>query len=180
MMLGFKINNHRRHDFQDLILEHMNALYNFAWRLTGNKEQAEDLVQEAALRGFKHFGKYESGTNFKAWMMTILRNIFINQYRKTTREPNKVSYEVIEDFVSLPDPRSAEEEIFGEHVQGALDQLPEELRTVVNLFYVEGLSYKEIAGVMQCPIGTVMSRLHMARQTLKARLAGFAEKGELL
>lgn len=164
-------------EYQELLLASMNSMFSLAYRMTRNYDDAKDLVQEAALRGLRFYGKFEWGTNFKAWILTILRNIFINQYRKNVREPAKVNYDDVESFVSLPAISGFAEEVFGEDVQKALDQMPEEMRTAVNLFYVEGLSYKEIAKVMDCPIGTVMSRLHMARQLLKKRLKTLAQKG---
>lgn len=157
-------------EFEEQILAHMNALYNFGYRLSGNAEEASDLVQEACLRAFRFYHQYEKGTNFKAWIFTILRNTFINQYRKEAKEPPKIDYDEIEGFVSVPQANRVEEEVFGESVQTALNRLPEELRTTIVLFYVEDLKYREIAKVMKCPIGTVMSRLFVARQLLKKHL----------
>ena len=166
----------KKKEYQELVLENMNSMYGLAYRMTQNHEDANDLVQEASLRGYRFFGKYEKGTNFKAWILTVLRNIFINQYRKRVKEPYKVNYDDVESFVSLPEISGFEEEVFGEDVQRSLDSMPEEMRTAINLFYVEGLSYKEIAGVMGCPVGTVMSRLHTARQLLKKKLSMLAKK----
>ena len=169
-------NEESKESFEDHLLEHLDSLYNFAYRLTRNREQAEDLVQEASLRGFKAYHKFAEGTNFKAWMFTILRNAYINEYRKRSREPVKVNYEEVESFVSLPEVTGFEEELFSEALQQSLGQLPEELRTTLMLFYVEELSYKEIAEVMKCPIGTVMSRLFMARQCMKKKMVLLAQK----
>ena len=166
----------KKAEYQELLLESMNSMYNLAYRLTMNKDDAADLVQEASLRGFRFFYQYESGTNFKGWILTIVRNLFINQYRKRVKEPNKVNYDDVQSFVSAPDLNGANEEIFGEHVQKAMDGLPEEMREVVTLFYVEGFSYKEIAEIVGCPLGTVMSRLHMAKQLLKKRIKLFAQR----
>jgi len=163
--------NDKKAEYQELILEHIDSMFNLGYRLTRNREEANDLVQEASLRGYRFYHKFEKGTNFKAWILTILRNIFINQYRKAVKEPPKSSYEVIENMVGAPELKGFEEEVFGEHLQLAVNSLPEELQSVITLFYVEGLSYKEIAKVMKCPIGTVMSRLFMARQLLKKQLA---------
>lgn len=162
--------------FEENLLKHVDSLYNFAYRMTQSREEAEDLVQEASLRGFKAYHRFVEGTNFKAWLFTILRNIYINDYRRRTREPVKVHYEDVEHFVGLPDMTGAVEEVFSETLQQSMNQMPEELRTVLTLFYVEDLSYKDIAGVMQCPVGTVMSRLFMARQTLKQKMARLAKK----
>lgn len=170
-------NKEFKESFEDNLLQHIDSLFNFAFRLTRNREQAEDLVQEASLRGFKAYHKFAEGTNFKAWMFTILRNTYINAYRKRSREPVKVNYEEVENFVSLPEVTGFEEELFSEVLQQSLDQLPEELRTTLMLFYVEGLSYKEISEVMKCPVGTVMSRLFMARQCMKKKMIQLAQNG---
>jgi RNA polymerase sigma-70 factor (ECF subfamily) len=163
--------------FEENLLEHMDSLYNFTYNLTRNREEAEDIIQEASLRGFKAYHKFAGGTNFKAWIFTIIRNIYINQYRKKSLEPLKVSYQEVENFISLPEFTGFEEELFSEVLQQSLNQLPEELRTTLLLFYVEELSYKEIAEVMKCPIGTVMSRLFMARQCMKKKMIQLAKKG---
>lgn len=163
--------NHRKQEFEELLLENMNTLYNVGYRLTLNHEEAKDLVQETSLRAYRFFHKFEQGTNFRGWACTILRNIFINQYRKKKKEPHKVDYDAVQSFVEVPQISGAEEEIFGESVQTSIDALPEDMRTAITLFYVEGFAYKEIARIMDCPIGTVMSRLHMARQLLKKKLS---------
>lgn len=165
-------------EFEEKVLEHIDSLYNLALRMTQNKQDAEDLVQEAVLRAYRFFHKFERGTNFKAWIMTILRNIYINQYRKRVKEPMKVEFEEVEDFISLPEISGAQEEIFSETIKPSIDRLPEELRTTITLFYVDGLSYKEIAKVMNCPVGTVMSRLYTARQVLKKHLCKVAKEEE--
>lgn len=156
--------------FEENLLKHLDSLYNFAYRFTRNRQEAEDLVQEASLRGFKFCHKFAEGTNFKAWMFTIVRNIYINDYRKKSREPIKVDYEEVENFISLSEFTGFEEELFSETLQQSLNQLSEELRTTLVLFYVEDLSYKEIAEIMKCPVGTVMSRLFMARQCMKKKM----------
>lgn len=105
--------------------------------------------------------------------MTILRNAFINEYRRKIKEPPKVVLEEVEDFISLPEITGVQEEIFSETIKTSIDKLPEELATTLNLFYADGFSYKEIAKIMDCPVGTVMSRLYTARQILKRQLSGF-------
>jgi RNA polymerase sigma-70 factor (ECF subfamily) len=162
--------------FEENLLEHVDSLYHFAYKLTRNREEAEDLVQEASLGGLKSYHRFEEGTNFRAWMFAILRNIHINQYRKKSREPIKVNYEAVENFISLPEFSGFEEELFSEALQQSLNQLSEELRTALVLFYVEEFSYKEIAEVMKCPVGTVMSRLFMARQCMKKKMIQLAKK----
>jgi RNA polymerase sigma-70 factor (ECF subfamily) len=169
-------NNKSKDLFEESLLEHLDSFYNFAYRLTRNREEAEDLVQEASLRGFKSCHRFAEGTNFKAWMFTVVRNVYINGYRKKSREPLKVNYEENESFVSLPEVTGFAEELFSEALQQSLDRLPEELKTALTLFYVEELSYKEIAEVMKCPVGTVMSRLFMARQCLKKKMVQLTQK----
>lgn len=163
-------------EFEEQVLEHIDSLYNLAIRMTQNKQDAEDLVQEAVLRAYRFFHNFERRTNFKAWIMTILRNIYINQYRKRIKEPMKVEFEEVEDFISFPEISGAQEEIFSETVKSSIDKLPEELRITITLFYVDGFSYKEIAKVMDCPVGTVMSRLYTARQVLKRELCKVAKE----
>ncbi|HBO97661.1 MAG TPA: hypothetical protein DE315_04200 [Candidatus Omnitrophica bacterium] len=175
-MFGLFKNEESKESFEESLLGHLDSLYNFAYRLTRNREEAEDIVQEASLRGLKSYHRFVEGTNFKAWMFTIVRNIFINGYRKKSREPLKVNYEEAENFISLSGFTGFEEELFSETLQQSLGQLPEELRTTLMLFYVEELPYKEIAEVMKCPIGTVMSRLFMARQCMKKKMVRLAQK----
>ena len=163
-------------EFDELLLESMNSMYNLAYRMTNNREDAQDLVQETSLKAHRFYDKFQKGTNFKAWVLTILRNTFINNYRKKVKEPSKVSYDVIENYVGTSKITGLEEEVFGENLQQSINKLPEELRTVVTLFYVDGFAYKEIAKIMNCPIGTVMSRLHMARQLLKKSLTNLMHK----
>ncbi len=175
-MLTFFKKEEPRRPFEDHLLEHVDSLYHFAYKLTRNREEAEDLVQETALGGLKSYHRFTEGTNFRAWMFTILRNIHINRYRKNNREPIKVNYEEVENFISLPEFSGFEEELFSEALQQSLNQLSEELRTALVLFYVEEFSYKEIAEVMKCPVGTVMSRLFVARQCMKKKMIQLAQK----
>lgn len=161
----------QKKEFEENLLEAMNSMYNLAYRMTyNNREEASDLVQETSMRAFRFYHQYEKGTNFKAWILTILRNTYINQYRKKKKEPAKVNYDELENYIAIPDSKGFEEEVFGESLQRCVNELPEDLKTVVTLYYVDELSYKEISKVMKCPIGTVMSRLYMARQFLKKKL----------
>lgn len=170
-MFNWVSNKRRKKEFEEKIIEHIDSLYNTAIRLTQNRPDAEDLVQETSLRAYRFFHKFRPGTNFKAWLLTILRNIYINQYRKKAKEPAKVQFEEVENFISLPEITGGQEEIFSETIRASIDKLPEELRTTLTLFYVEDFSYKEIARVMDVPMGTVMSRLYRARQILKKQLS---------
>ena len=163
-------------DFEEKILEYIDSLYNLALRMTQHKQDAEDLTQEAVLRAYRFFAKFEAGTNFKGWIIAILRNIFTNEYRRKIKEPPKIEFEKVEDFITIPEISGVQEEIFSENIKSSIDKLPEELRTTIILFYAEDLSYKEIAKIMDVPVGTVMSRLYTARQSLKRQLSAYEKE----
>ncbi len=169
-MLSAAQKNTSTRDFEENLLKAMDSMYNLAYRLTLNHANASDLVQEASLRAFRFYHKFEEGTNFKGWILTILRNLFINDYRKKAKEPVKIDFDEYQGMIGTTELSGAQEEIFGESLQVAIDKLPEELRTVLTLYYVEGFAYKEIAKIMKTPIGTVMSRLHTAKNALKKML----------
>src|SRR3954451_22606398 len=173
--------------FTDLAMEHMPSLYSAALRMTRNPADAEDLVQETYLRAYRGFGGFTEGTNLKAWLYRILTNTFINTYRAKQRRPDETDLEDVEDLylyrrlgglegASLG--RSAEDELmdtFSEaEVKQALEDLPESFRMAVMLADVEGFSYKEIAEILDIPIGAVMSRLHRGRKALQKQLYEFA------
>ncbi len=174
-------------DFEKEALPHMNALFNFALRMTGNPDEADDLVQETFLKAFRFFDKFEKGTNCKAWLFRILKNSYINDYRKQTKAPGKVDYDDIENFyenIKSSEVKSThlEEDVFNnlldDDVSAAIGSLPEDFRTVIILSDIEGFTYDEIADFVDCPIGTVRSRLHRARKMLYAKLLKYAqEKG---
>ena len=177
--------------FADQAMEYMPSLYSAALRMTRNRADAEDLVQETYLRAYRGFGGFEEGTNLKAWLYRILTNTFINSYRSKKRRPDETDVDEIEDFYlyrrlgGLEEARagrSAEDELmdlFPEaEVKAAVEALPENFRLPVLLADVEGFSYKEIADILDIPIGTVMSRLHRGRKALQKRLYDFAaERG---
>jgi RNA polymerase sigma-70 factor (ECF subfamily) len=154
------------------------SLYSAALRLTRNPADAEDLVQDVYLRAFRGFGRFEEGTNLRAWLYRILMNTFINAYRKKQREPVTVQDEEIPDWYLYErlgtTEASAEAEVLDrlpdEDVQRALEALPEGFRMAVLLADVEGFSYREIAEILGVPIGTVMSRLHRGRKALQKAL----------
>lgn len=156
------------------------SLYSAALRLTRNPSDAEDLVQEVYLRAFRGFGRFEEGTNLRAWLYRILMNTFINAYRRKQREPITVQDEEIPDWYLYDRlgasgvEASAETEVLDrlpdEDVQRALEALPERFRMAVLLADVEGFSYREIAEILGVPIGTVMSRLHRGRKALQKAL----------
>lgn len=177
----------RYEEFEKEALPHMDALYNFALRLTGDSDDANDLVQETYLKAFRFFDKYERGTNSKAWLFRILKNSYINDYRKQSKEPSKVDYDDIENFyenIKSSDVKSSHitqdafSNLMGDEISKAIADLPEDFRTVILLSDIEGFTYEEIADFVDVPIGTVRSRLHRARKMLYAKLHKYAkEKG---
>jgi len=179
--------------FAEQAMEHMPALYAAAMRMTRNKADAEDLVQETYLRAYRGFGGFEQGTNLKAWLFRILTNSFINTYRAKQRRPQEADLEDVEDlylYHRLPAveqatrSRSAEadvlERITDTEVKAAIEDLPEQFRLPVYLADVEGFAYKEIAEMLDIPIGTVMSRLHRGRKGLEKRLHDFVVEQHLI
>jgi RNA polymerase sigma-70 factor (ECF subfamily) len=169
-----------RERFEKEALPLMPNLYAAALRLTRNPSDAEDLLQEAYLRAYRGFSGFTEGTNLKAWLYRIVTNTFINSYRKKQREPVTISGDEVEDWylydklgsrsVESSAETSVLENLPDEDVQGALDALPETFRMAVWLADVEGFSYKEIAEIVDVPIGTVMSRLHRGRKALEKAL----------
>jgi len=163
----------------------MDVLYNFALRTTGNENDARDLLQETYLKAYRFWDKYEKGTNIRAWLFRIMKNSYINRYRKETKEPDKVDYEDIENFYNLiraesTDPNDLQQQLYGnllgDEVTKALQSLPDDFRTVVILCDIEGLTYEEIAEFIECPIGTVRSRLHRGRKLLQEKLFEYAKQ----
>jgi len=170
----------RRAGFEREALVHLDALYRVALRLTGNASDAEDLVQETMLRAYRSWDRYTPGTNAKGWLLTILRHLFINEYRRRSRHPETVDVDTIEPFalfqeVQEEDPQGAFfDKIVDDEVLRAVDQLPEAFREAVTLSDVEGLSYEEVAKVLDVPVGTVKSRLYRGRRLLQAKLYEYA------
>lgn len=170
--------------FEREFLPHLEALHTFAFHLSYNEEDADDLVQETFLKAFRFIEKFEEGTNAKAWLFKILKNAYINQYRKESRQPSFVDYEEVNVYQEEEEGLSSSyydlrEEVFdqmmGDEVSTALNALPEEFRTVIWLCDIEGFSYEEIAQIIEIPIGTVRSRLFRARNMLKEKLKRYAE-----
>src|SRR5688572_4888574 len=168
-------------------MEHMDSLYAGALRMTRNPADAEDLVQETYLKAYRGFGGFEEGTNIKAWLFRILTNTYINRYRQQKRRPDETDLGDVEDFYlyrrlgGIDEARiskSAEDTLFelftDDEVKAALESLPDTFRMAVLLADVEGFAYKEIAEILDIPIGTVMSRLHRGRKALQKRLYDFA------
>lgn len=175
-------------NFEAEVLPFMDSLYSTAYRMSRNRQDAEDLLQETYLRAYKYYDKFQEGTNFKAWLFKILKNTFINRYRKRQRQPLKNSFDEIEgSFESklLESPLTArgatpEEELMvdalDQDVQQALEALPEDYRTAVELADLQGLSYREISDQLGIPLGTVMSRLYRGRRKLEAVLLQYARE----
>ncbi|MCC6873985.1 MAG: sigma-70 family RNA polymerase sigma factor [Sandaracinaceae bacterium] len=170
-----------RAEFEHEALKHLDALYGAALRLTRSPADAEDLVQDAFVKAYRFHERFEPGTNMKAWLFRILTNTFINKYRRSSRERKVLDgrdAEPVGDGVmsrsamrALTDPvAEAQRRIITAEIQEALDALPEDYRIMILLADVEELSYKEIADIVGCPIGTVMSRLHRARKRMQKRL----------
>lgn len=176
-----------KESFADQAMPYMSQLYSAAVRMTRNPSDAEDLVQETFLRGYRGFGGFEQGSNLRAWLYRILTNTFINQYRSRQRRPDETDMGEQEDLFlfrrlggleAVRANRSAEDELMDfftdSTVKEALDDLPENFRIPVLLADVDGFSYKEIAEMLDIPIGTVMSRLHRGRKALQKRLYDYA------
>lgn len=172
------------HDrFEKEFLPHLEALHSFAFHLCYNEEDADDLVQETFLKAFRFIDKFEEGTNAKAWLFKILKNAYINQYRKDSKRPARVDYEDVAVYSEDEDGQVSSyydlredvfEKMMGDEVSTALNLLPEEFRTVILLCDIEGFSYEEIAKIIEIPIGTVRSRLFRARNMLKDKLVKYA------
>lgn len=166
--------------FEAEALPHLDSLYRMALRLTADPSRAEDLVQETMLKAYRAWAQFRPGTNARAWLLTILRNTFINEYRRRKREPLAVDIDAVEPHAIFRDVATADPEgaffdrIVDERVLAAIDELPDEFREVLALSDMEGLSYAEIAETLEIPIGTVKSRLFRARRLLQASLYAHA------
>jgi RNA polymerase sigma-70 factor (ECF subfamily) len=186
----------REIEFEQYLQEYLDELFHMALRITRNRIDAEDLVQDTSVRAFRFYHQFEPGSNFRAWIFRILMNTFINSYRSKKRRPTPV---VLDDVAFKLKDESAEEEMearpnawvrdtdpvkpgqyFDDEITRALDQLPDEYRNVVLLCDVQGFSYKEIAQILDRPIGTVMSRLHRGRKILKSLLYEYANQNGYL
>lgn len=183
-----KMNSRDRLAFHEEAVPHLDALYGTALRMTKSESDAEDLIQETMLKAFRYFDKYEKGTNCKAWLFKIMTNTFINRYRKKQK---RKEYLIDDDFRPLQERAEAPEhtpfhesfesedhlyfKMFGDEVKRALEEIPVDFRMVVLLADLQDFAYKEIAEIMDCPIGTVMSRLYRGRRMLQTQLAEYAK-----
>jgi len=178
---------HKRTEFERQALAHLDALYGAAYRLTRNARDAEDLVQDSLLRAYRFWDSFQQDSNCKAWLLRIVTNTFINEYQRKKRSREVLDAATQEQDATdgvlvhaeardkqSPDKALLERSV-SDDVQKALDALPDDFRTAVVLCDVNGLSYKEIAEIMDCPVGTVMSRLFRGRKLLAASLRGFAQ-----
>jgi len=174
----------RKKAFNEEAIPHMKLLYNYALRITGDQLDADDLLQDTYMRAFRFFHKFEKGTNCKAWLFRIMKNCYINKYRKNKKEPAKVDYEDVQNFYDsirseVVDPNDLEHKVFSnlldDDLMNALNSLQDDYKTVVILCDLEGLSYEEIAEFLDCPIGTVRSRLHRGRKILQRKLIDYAK-----
>lgn len=173
----------KQRSFEREALPHTDLLYNYALRMTNNPADADDLVQETYLKAYRFWDTYEQGTNIRAWLFRILKNSYINRYRKEVREPDRVEYDDVKSLYTargggVADQSDLQESMFGnlldDEITGAIASLPDEFRTVVILCDIEALTYEEVATFMECPLGTVRSRLHRGRKLLRNRLTDYA------
>lgn len=171
--------------FESEFLPHVNSMYNFAYRLTFDEDDAKDLVQDTYLKAYRFIQSFERGTNAKAWLFRILKNSFINDFRKKSKQPAKVDYQEVETFYNSDDvDRSittdlrvdSVQDMIGDEISNALNSLDIDFRTVIILCDLEGFKYDEMAKILDIPIGTVRSRLHRARNLLKEKLSDYAKK----
>jgi RNA polymerase sigma-70 factor, ECF subfamily len=178
-------------EFEGLIETHLDGLFGVALRYTRDRALAEDLVQDTVVRALRFRDRFEPGTNFKAWVYTILTHTFIHKYRRQKREreildgQNRVDVdrqlhsELSRELAMRPE-NAYLDNLLSDDVLAALDSIPEDFRTVVVLCDIEGLSYKDIADVVGCPVGTVMSRLYRGRRMLEGKLAALAVEQGIL
>ena len=178
--------------FAEAAMPLMDQLYSAALRMTRNAADAEDLVQETYLKAYRAYERFEEGTNLKAWMYRILTNSYINRYRAKQRRPDESDISDVEDMYlyrrlggeNSELGTSAEEafltSVTDDAVKAAIEAIPENFRIAVLLADVEGFAYKEIAEILDIPIGTVMSRIHRGRKALEKQLHGYAEERNLL
>ncbi|HWO01261.1 MAG TPA: sigma-70 family RNA polymerase sigma factor [Blastocatellia bacterium] len=160
-------------DFESAAMPHIDALYRAAARVTGDRSEAEDLVQETYLQAWKSFHRFQPGTNCRAWLFKILFHVIQQHRRKWYSSRGHETDELLEQTVAYQPPVA--QHLKDEDVLAAFDKIPQQYRDVVLLADVEAFSYKEIAETLSIPLGTVMSRLSRGRKLLRSELAGFAE-----
>ncbi len=170
--------------FENEFLPHLDAMYNFAYRLVLDEDDAKDLVQDTYMKAYRFIRSFQKGTNSKAWLYRILKNSFINDFRKRSKEPSKVDYQEVENFYNsdnVDEKKTVDlrvesvKDMIGDEVSNALNSLAVDFRTVIILCDLEGFTYEEMAKILDIPIGTVRSRLHRARNLLKDKLENYAK-----
>ena len=178
-------------EFEKQVKTYEKAFYHFAYRLTGNHDDGQDLIQEGLLKAYRSFHRFKTGTAFDRWVYQIIYRLFIDQYRKKRRRPFVASLDEapphldqerpkeVPDYSRLPEDFALRHEL-GEVIQKALLRLPEEFRAAVILCDVQGFSYEEISNILQCSLGTVRSRIHRGRRQLREYLQPYlsAERGK--
>jgi len=176
-------NKDKQRVFNEEFMPHIDAMYNFAFRLTLDEDDAKDLVQETFMKAYRFINSFETGTNAKAWLFRILKNSFINNYRKKSKQPNKVDYQEVESYYNSDSVNEnittdlrveTVQHLIGDEITNALNSLDVDFRTVIILCDLEGFTYEEMAKILDIPIGTVRSRLHRARNLLKEKLKQYA------
>jgi len=183
------VTNEDRARFEALVNEHLDSLYGTALRLTRNRTTAEDLIQDTFLKAWRSFHTFQDGTNARAWLYKILMNAYIDSYRRSTRAPEMVDHEDVGDFYLYAKAQESDQyrrmgdpeeillsKIMDADVKSALEQVPEPFRAAVILADLEDFSYREIAGILDIPIGTVMSRLYRGRRHLQRLLWDYARR----
>lgn len=167
------------------LLPHIDSMYNFAYRLTSDEDDAKDLVQETYLKAYRFIESFQEGTNAKAWLLRILINSFINNFRKKSKEPSKVDYQEVESHYNAENVGKTittdlrvetVQDMIGDEISNALNSLDVDSQTIIILRDFEGFKYDEMAKILDIPIGSVRSRLHMARNLLKQKLLVYANK----
>jgi RNA polymerase sigma-70 factor (ECF subfamily) len=176
--------------FESMVRTYEKSLFQFAFRLCGNHHEAQDLLQESLYRAYKSFSRFEAGTAFDRWLYQIIHNLFIDHYRKKKRRPLLASIDEplhhlesekpieLPDWSTNPESEAVRSEL-GRQIQLGLDELPPEYRTAVILCDIQGLSYEEISQVLNCSIGTVRSRIHRGRKTLRRLLLPYLQEREV-
>lgn len=170
--------------FNEEFMPHIRAMYNFAHRLTYDEDDAKDLVQDTFMKSYRFINSFHQGTNAKAWLFRIMKNSFINDFRKKSKQPTKVDYQEVEGYYNSEGTQKSittdlridtVKNLIGDEITNALAALDVDFRTVIILCDLEGFTYEEMAKILDIPIGTVRSRLHRARNLLKEKLQTYAQ-----
>lgn len=174
----------KHHIFESEFLPHIDAMYNFAYRITFDEASAKDLIQDTYYKAFRFIESFHEGTNAKAWLFRILKNNFINEFRKKNKEPSMVDYQDVETYYNSDDVNEVItsdlrvevlQDMIGDEISNALNALAVDFRIVIILCDLEGFTYEEMSKILDIPIGTVRSRLHRARNLLRERLKNYAK-----